>query len=233
MPAQAYTQADLASEFGTVRNIIHVDTLHDAIRLIFRIEFDSIGVAQRAICRGGEHIEFISRTHVHGFGADRSYYWATANVRNAKYHQGRPKLFGWGRLERLSNFYNEHIGPKNLEFAFVTLDSLRPETERRMVCSVLGWHGASEEDEDKDINCAGRLDSIVTALAQEKCICENVMCSARQIHMFVNTPKKKAAKGAKMKAKINTHIAVAYLEDASDSEEERAGRFGCMDGEGW
>ncbi|KAI4629199.1 uncharacterized protein J4E87_003461 [Alternaria ethzedia] len=73
-------------------------------------------------------------------------------VTNAEYHQGRPKLFGWGRLdmgevgalstigielvaqscsfsatpvpsvgvvERLSNFYNEHIGPKNLEFAFV------------------------------------------------------------------------------------------------------------------
>ena len=53
MPAQAYNQADLASEFGTVRNIVPVDTLHDAIRLIFRIEFDSIGVAQRAICRGG------------------------------------------------------------------------------------------------------------------------------------------------------------------------------------
>jgi inhibitor of KinA sporulation pathway (predicted exonuclease) len=26
-------------------------------------------------------------------------------------------------VERFSNFYNEHIGPKNLEFAFVTLDS--------------------------------------------------------------------------------------------------------------
>lgn len=79
-----------------------------------------------------------------------------------------------------------------------------------MECSVLGWHGASDEDEDKDINCAGRLDNIVTALAQEKCICENVMCSVWQIHMFVNAPKKKAAKGAKMKAKINTHRAVAY-----------------------
>lgn len=53
MPAQAYTKADLASEFGTVRNIVHVDTLHDAMRLIFRIEFDSIGAAQCAICRGG------------------------------------------------------------------------------------------------------------------------------------------------------------------------------------
>ncbi|KAI4936735.1 uncharacterized protein J4E92_001459 [Alternaria infectoria] len=30
---------------------------------------------------------------------------------------------------------------------------------------------------------------IVTALAQEKCICENVMCSAWQIRMFVNAPK--------------------------------------------
>jgi hypothetical protein len=45
------------------------------------------------------------------------------------------------------------------------------------------------EDEDKDIDCAGRLDNIVTALAQEKCICENVMSSAWQIRMFVNAPK--------------------------------------------
>ncbi|KAI4677086.1 uncharacterized protein J4E88_006893 [Alternaria novae-zelandiae] len=45
------------------------------------------------------------------------------------------------------------------------------------------------EDEDKDTDCAGRLDNIVTALAQEKCICENVMCSAWQIRMFVNAPK--------------------------------------------
>ncbi|KAG9194500.1 hypothetical protein G6011_04535 [Alternaria panax] len=45
------------------------------------------------------------------------------------------------------------------------------------------------EDEDKDIDCAGRLDNIVEALRLEKTICENVMCSAWQIRMFVNAPK--------------------------------------------
>ncbi|KAI5377176.1 hypothetical protein J4E82_003968 [Alternaria postmessia] len=45
------------------------------------------------------------------------------------------------------------------------------------------------EDEDKDTNCAGRLDNIVEALRLEKTICENVMCSAWQIRMFVNAPK--------------------------------------------
>ncbi|KAL1798546.1 hypothetical protein ACET3X_002583 [Alternaria dauci] len=45
------------------------------------------------------------------------------------------------------------------------------------------------EDEDKDVDCAGRLDNIVEALRLEKTICENVMCSAWQIRMFVNAPK--------------------------------------------
>jgi hypothetical protein len=45
------------------------------------------------------------------------------------------------------------------------------------------------EDEDKDVDCAGRLDNIVDALRLEKTICENVMCSAWQIRMFVNAPK--------------------------------------------
>jgi hypothetical protein len=45
------------------------------------------------------------------------------------------------------------------------------------------------EDEDKDIDCAGRLDNIVEALQLEKTICENVMSSAWQIRMFVNAPK--------------------------------------------
>ncbi|KAI4714545.1 hypothetical protein J4E89_000225 [Alternaria sp. Ai002NY15] len=38
----------IAREFGNVRNV-HVDTVHDEMRLIFRIEFDSIDAAQRAI----------------------------------------------------------------------------------------------------------------------------------------------------------------------------------------
>ncbi|KAF1839408.1 hypothetical protein BDW02DRAFT_643856 [Decorospora gaudefroyi] len=59
-----------------------------------------------------------------------------------------------------------------------------------------GWHQndyvndeRKGEDDDKDIDCAGRLDNIITALEQEKSICENVMSSAWQIRMFVNAPK--------------------------------------------
>lgn len=79
-----------------------------------------------------------------------------------------------------------------------------------------GWHQndyvndeRKGEDDDKDIDCAGRLgtcllysnfrstrtnsihcvDNIVAALQQEKSICENVMSSAWQIRMFVNAPK--------------------------------------------
>ncbi|USP78723.1 hypothetical protein yc1106_05997 [Curvularia clavata] len=59
-----------------------------------------------------------------------------------------------------------------------------------------GWHqndyvndDRKGDDDDKDIDCAGRLDNIITALQQEKSICENVMSSAWQIRMFVNAPK--------------------------------------------
>jgi len=59
-----------------------------------------------------------------------------------------------------------------------------------------GWHQndyvndeRKGEDDDKDIDCAGRLENIITALQQEKSICENVMSSAWQIRMFVNAPK--------------------------------------------
>jgi hypothetical protein len=45
------------------------------------------------------------------------------------------------------------------------------------------------EDDDKDVDCAGRLDNIIEALELEKTICENVMSSAWQIRMFVNAPK--------------------------------------------
>jgi hypothetical protein len=45
------------------------------------------------------------------------------------------------------------------------------------------------EDDDKDADCAMRLDNIVDALELEKTICENVMSSAWQIRMFVNAPK--------------------------------------------
>jgi len=45
------------------------------------------------------------------------------------------------------------------------------------------------EDDDRDVDCAARLDNIVTALEYEKSICENVMSSSNQIRMFVNAPK--------------------------------------------
>lgn len=45
------------------------------------------------------------------------------------------------------------------------------------------------EDDDRDVDCAARLDNIITALEKEKSICENVMSSSSQIRMFVNAPK--------------------------------------------
>jgi hypothetical protein len=44
------------------------------------------------------------------------------------------------------------------------------------------------EIHDKEVNCAQRLDNIISALQQEKTICEDVMNSACQIRMFVNAP---------------------------------------------
>jgi hypothetical protein len=44
------------------------------------------------------------------------------------------------------------------------------------------------EIHDKEVSCAQRLDNIISALQQEKTICEDVMNSACQIRMFVNAP---------------------------------------------
>ncbi|KAL6710148.1 hypothetical protein ACN47E_009939 [Coniothyrium glycines] len=59
-----------------------------------------------------------------------------------------------------------------------------------------GWHQndyvvdeRKGDDEDRDIDCIGRLENIISALEQEKSICENVMASSSQIRMFVNAPK--------------------------------------------
>ncbi|KAF2750321.1 hypothetical protein M011DRAFT_397460, partial [Sporormia fimetaria CBS 119925] len=45
------------------------------------------------------------------------------------------------------------------------------------------------EPEDKNVNCAERLDNIIRGLEEEKTICEDVMTSACQIRMFVNAPR--------------------------------------------
>lgn len=45
------------------------------------------------------------------------------------------------------------------------------------------------DDEDRYTDCAGRLNNIITALEQEKSVCEDVMKSANQIRMLVNAPK--------------------------------------------
>ncbi|KAL1597745.1 hypothetical protein SLS60_008232 [Paraconiothyrium brasiliense] len=45
------------------------------------------------------------------------------------------------------------------------------------------------DDEDRDVTCEERLESILQALQEEKTICEDVMNSACQIRMFVNAPK--------------------------------------------
>ncbi|KAL5456290.1 hypothetical protein PMIN06_003955 [Paraphaeosphaeria minitans] len=45
------------------------------------------------------------------------------------------------------------------------------------------------DDEDRDVTCEERLESLLRALREEKTICEDVMNSACQIRMFVNAPK--------------------------------------------
>ncbi|KAF2690500.1 hypothetical protein K458DRAFT_289250, partial [Lentithecium fluviatile CBS 122367] len=45
------------------------------------------------------------------------------------------------------------------------------------------------EDEDRDVDCAARLNNVIRALEEEKTICEDVMNSACNIRMFVNAPK--------------------------------------------
>ena len=50
------------------------------------------------------------------------------------------------------------------------------------------------EGEDKNLDCAERLDSIIRSLQQEKTICEDIMTSKCQIRMFVNAPRAYAAR---------------------------------------
>ncbi|RAQ93864.1 hypothetical protein DDE82_008149 [Stemphylium lycopersici] len=82
-----------------------------------------------------------------------------------------------------------------------------------------GWHQndyvndeRKGEDDDKDVDCAGRLENIIAALQQEKSICENVMSSAWQIRMFVNAPK------AYAKRKDQNRVGNSKRPNAKDSE---------------
>lgn len=58
-----------------------------------------------------------------------------------------------------------------------------------------GWHhndyvddDRKGEKEDREANCAHRLEYIIDALEREKTVCEDVVNSASQIRMFVNAP---------------------------------------------
>lgn len=58
-----------------------------------------------------------------------------------------------------------------------------------------GWHhndyvddDRKGEKEDREANCAQRLEYIIDALEREKTVCEDVVNSASQIRMFVNAP---------------------------------------------
>ena len=64
-----------------------------------------------------------------------------------------------------------------------------------------GWHhndyvddDRKGEKEDREADCAKRLDNIIDALEREKTICEDVVNSASQIRMFVNAPIAYAAR---------------------------------------
>ncbi|KAF2467696.1 uncharacterized protein BDR25DRAFT_234019, partial [Lindgomyces ingoldianus] len=59
-----------------------------------------------------------------------------------------------------------------------------------------GWHHndyaqdeRKSEDEDKNVDCKGRLANVIKGLEEEKTICEDVMMSAAQVRMFVNAPR--------------------------------------------
>lgn len=45
------------------------------------------------------------------------------------------------------------------------------------------------DEEDREVNCAGRLDNIIRALELEKTICEDVMLSSTKTRTFVNAPR--------------------------------------------
>ncbi|KAF1924251.1 uncharacterized protein M421DRAFT_73041, partial [Didymella exigua CBS 183.55] len=58
-----------------------------------------------------------------------------------------------------------------------------------------GWHhndyvddDRKGEKEDREADCANRLENIIDALEREKTVCEDVVTSASQIRMFVNAP---------------------------------------------
>ncbi|KAB2100364.1 hypothetical protein AG0111_0g11334 [Alternaria gaisen] len=63
----------IAKVFGPVRNVVHVDTLNDKMHLVFRIEFDSVDAAHRAI-------QSLRKDPVYGLNADESFYWTTDDV---------------------------------------------------------------------------------------------------------------------------------------------------------
>jgi hypothetical protein len=74
------------------------------------------------------------------------------------------------------------------------------------------------EDEDRDVDCAARLDNIIRALEQEKTICEDVMNSACQIRMFVNAPKAYANR------KYQNRVGNSKRGRMKDAEEDAAGK---------
>jgi len=74
------------------------------------------------------------------------------------------------------------------------------------------------DDEDRDVDCAARLDNILQALEEEKTICEDVMNSACQIRMFVNAPKAYANR------KYQNRVGNSKRGRPKDIDEEPAGR---------
>ncbi|KAJ4352280.1 uncharacterized protein N0V89_007628 [Didymosphaeria variabile] len=75
--------------------------------------------------------------------------------------------------------------------SFLPLDFVRDMTNSKIV-KVHNDYVADDrkgDDEDRDVTCEERLESVLRALQEEKTICEDVMNSACQIRMFVNAPK--------------------------------------------
>ncbi|ORY18377.1 hypothetical protein BCR34DRAFT_529231, partial [Clohesyomyces aquaticus] len=77
-------------------------------------------------------------------------------------------------------------------YAHKILDCLLEQAE----LGFRGWHHndyaqdeRKSEDEDKSVDCMGRLENVIRGLEGEKTICEDVMMSAAQIRMFINAPR--------------------------------------------
>ncbi|KAF1837843.1 hypothetical protein BDW02DRAFT_576772 [Decorospora gaudefroyi] len=98
----AHAVAITAGAFGTVRNVVHVDTLEDRMQLVFRIEFHSVDAANRAV-------HSLRLDAVWGMPHDQSFQWCTTEPAHwnderamASPHRFMPRFDALGRINAYS-----------------------------------------------------------------------------------------------------------------------------------